>query len=145
MVDADVVLQPLTHIAIPAIIAVIVAFGLIALLGMPLWVAVAIGVVAFIAVYTQLQPIIRRIINGTIRNSLEHTQNRADIKESLAETHLFVNAGEGLMESIARKILNNMGETIENDRHDGKNRIKDQYWQTIIVSEDKCRVLVRPH
>ncbi len=144
-VDANVVLQPLTHIAIPAIIAVIVAFGLIGLLGMPLWVAVAMGVVAFIAVYTQLQPIIRRIINGTIRNSLEHTQNRADIKESLDETHLFVNAGEGLMESIARKILNNMGETVENDRHDGKNRIKDQYWQTIIVSENKCRVLVRPH
>lgn len=83
------------------------------------------------------------IVKGKIEQTLRQQLSDPSMKETLDQKNLMTYAGEGLAETIATAILNEAGLPLNTEGMPGVNRFKRQFWQTIHVLQDKCRVLIR--
>ena len=86
-------------------------------------------------------PLIRREIERRIIENLSDPE----VKKQIDDMGVMTYAGEGLAEGIARIVCQDptVNLPIDTDGVIGRNRFRDQFWQTIFVQKNKCKVWVR--
>ena len=70
---------------------------------------------------------------------------RDDIRQALERMHLLTYAGEGIAEGLARRVLEHpsVQEPLDVEGDEGRNRHRSNFWQTVFVTRNLCRVLIR--
>ncbi len=104
---------------------------------------VAIGLVALLIIANIVaEPTIEAIAEGEITAELNGSGEGPGIKPELDASSLVWFAGEGLSESLARRVLQDpsVNEPLDSN---GRDRFKEQFWQMIICDSDKCGVWIR--
>lgn len=150
----------------PIIAAIAVASGPLA----PVTVLVTLALVALVAIAVGLglgawlrglaRGLLTDFVTGVARGELSRPENLASIREGLDAGGMMTYAGEGLSEAIAimalRQALDD-GHAVEPPHHDqpdpevpgatlkasGRERFREQAFETIAVGEGVCRVLLR--
>lgn len=160
-VEISLSTRPLSWAVVSALAAALMTLGLFGL--ETLVAAVASGGVAIIAAGVALPAVllawlaafltlyflsawaIENALKGIIRATF--AQQRDRIIAGMERFNPLRYAGEGIGEAIARKVLQHpdVGLPVDSEEpaSDGRNRFRSQFWQSIFVGENSCRVLVR--
>ena len=86
------------------------------------------------------------VVPGTrkaIKNLIRQQLGSEKTQEYFHKLRLMTYAGEGLAEAIAMAVLRKAGLPTNESGIIGRNRFKDQFWQKIFVTQDRCSVLIR--
>jgi hypothetical protein len=109
-------------------------------------IVVALFIVLTIVILVLVPIALRSEIEKRIRKELQ----KSDFRERLDQTGLLTYAGEGLAEALARKTIqvinagsDPLGWDVDASGVSGRNRFQKQFWQTIFVTAQRVRVLVR--
>lgn len=145
-VSVDLEIKILFRGGLSILISSLILLGLTAL-ATGLTAIVAIGVTLPVAIiawlalsaifYSVLPGLLKAAINGAIRSQVQNS-------ERLKSINLCVYSGEAIGESIARMVLRQANIPLDIEGADGRNRHRGDLWQTIYVSEGRCKVLIKP-
>ena len=118
---------------IPLLLAGSVSLVVAALMGAGLGLIVAIIINFF-------------VLNGFIQDKIREQLEKPETVTSFREGGLFTHAGEGLMEAITRHLIvqaRRDGHAVADPGADGRDRFRSPFFETIVVSENKCKVELR--
>ena len=108
-------------------------------------------VLAIIAtIVTLILFVVPGLVRAEIKRRIRKELEKESFRQSLDNTGLMTYAGEGLAETLARRVIEKVNDSadplpfgLDASGEKGRNRFIDQFWQTVHVTGEKCRVLIR--
>ncbi|GIK40899.1 MAG: hypothetical protein BroJett011_47320 [Chloroflexota bacterium] len=131
-------LTPVVRISVAVLVSLFLLLGLI-------WFppgAIVAGVIAGVITYVWVNNVVSIAVSQIVYDNLKNIFASSNVRDLLG-LNVFLYAGEGLAESIARKVLQLAGEPVDQSPPDGSCRQRRQVWQMVFVSDGNCRVKMR--
>lgn len=96
-----------------------------------------IGIVVAVGFYVALVLVLEQTVPGEFKKLIVNSIQEVDLNEMLEDNDLLTNAGEGIAEDIAWRVLD------EDERvQPGDNRYKQGVWRMVYVTGKECRVFM---